>query len=101
MNGCADTIALVSVFDYIKFFTPNGDGYNEKWNVKGLASQPESKIYIYDRFGKLLKQISPQGEGWDGTYNGYQMPSDDYWFTVTYIENGEDKQFKSHFAIKR
>jgi gliding motility-associated-like protein len=49
-----------------------------------------------------LKQISSTGAGWDGTYNGYLMPSDDYWFTVDYEdENGVMKQFKAHFAMKR
>ena len=43
----------------------------------------------------------PEEVGWDGTYNGQLMPSDDYWFTVSYEENGEQKEFKSHFAMKR
>jgi valyl-tRNA synthetase len=34
-------------------------------------------------------------------YNGYRMPSDDYWFTVDYIEGTIMKQFKAHFAMKR
>jgi gliding motility-associated-like protein len=56
---------------------------------------------LFDRHGKLLKKISPESEGWDGTYNGQPLPADDYWFTVTYIENGQEKIFKSHFAMKR
>ncbi|WP_293871306.1 T9SS type B sorting domain-containing protein, partial [Flavobacterium sp.] len=51
--------------------------------------------------GKLLKQISSTGQGWDGTYNGHQMPSDDYWFTVDYVEQNQTKQFRAHFAMKR
>ncbi|MBY0486136.1 MAG: T9SS type B sorting domain-containing protein, partial [Flavobacteriaceae bacterium] len=58
------------------------------------------KIYIFDRFGKLIKQISPDGAGWDGTYNGQPLPSTDYWFTVDYMES-IDKQFKAHFSLKR
>ncbi len=62
----------------------------------------ETRIYIFDRYGKLMKQISSTGAGWDGTYNGSQMPSDDYWFTVDYAdENGVMKQFKAHFTLKR
>ncbi|PZD76937.1 T9SS type B sorting domain-containing protein, partial [Mesonia sp. K7] len=73
--------------DYPAFFTPNNDGYNDTWNIYGLAeSDPSAKIYIFDRYGKLLKQISPMGEGWDGSYNGTQMPSGDYWFKVEYQE---------------
>ena len=105
-NPC-DMIEIhsVSVIDYPNYFTPNGDGYHDTWNIIGLASQTDAKIYIFDRYGKLIKQIAAQGEGWDGTYNGAQLPADDYWFTVTYREtvNGSEKiqEFKSHFALKR
>jgi large repetitive protein len=89
------------VLDYPKFFTPNGDGYNEKWNIFGVKNQPNAKIYLYDRYGKFLKQINPETEGWDGTFNGEPLPADDYWFSVFYEENGEQKVFKSHFSLKR
>jgi len=95
-------IENVQIIDYPHYFTPNGDGIHDTWNIVGLAGQPGAKIYIFDRYGKLLKQISSTGAGWDGTYNGYLMPSDDYWFTVDYAdENGVMKQFKAHFAMKR
>ena len=53
-----------------------------------------SKIYIFDRYGKLIKQISPAGEGWDGTYNGQRMPTTDYWFLLEYndFSTAEPKQ---------
>ncbi|MEQ3665458.1 T9SS type B sorting domain-containing protein, partial [Olleya sp.] len=61
--------------------------------------------YIFDRYGKLLKQLSPSGLGWDGTYNGNPMPTSDYWFTVEYREPNDTsntrKQFKAHFTLKR
>ncbi|MFN7676673.1 T9SS type B sorting domain-containing protein, partial [Flavobacterium sp.] len=75
--------------------------YNDTWNIKGLGGQPNAKIYIFDRHGKLIKQLSSKGQGWDGTYNGQQLPSDDYWFTVDYLEQNVSKQFKAHFAMKR
>ncbi|MEZ4793556.1 MAG: choice-of-anchor L domain-containing protein [Gelidibacter sp.] len=102
-NGCGEAEGTVVVLDYPHFFTPNGDGDHETWNIVGFAGQPSAKIYIFDRFGKLLKQISPSGRGWDGTYNGRPMPSSDYWFTVEYSEpsTGEPKQFRAHFTLKR
>ena len=93
-------IELVETINYPYYFTPNGDGIHDTWNIVGLADKPETRIYIFDRYGKLLKQISSTGAGWDGTYNGSQMPSDDYWFTVDY-EEGTMKQFKAHFTLKR
>ena len=91
----------VQTIDYPHYFTPNADGYHDSWNISGLASQTTAKIYIFDRLGKLMKQISSKGEGWDGTYNGHLLPSDDYWFTVDYFEQGNTKQFKAHFSLKR
>ena len=48
-----------------------------------------------------MKEISVQGQGWDGSFNGLSMPSTDYWFKVFYKENGEFKEFRSHFSLKR
>ncbi|MFP9116143.1 T9SS type B sorting domain-containing protein, partial [Flavobacterium sp. RHBU_3] len=95
-------IENVSVIDYPRFFTPNGDGFNDTWNIQGMTEgYSDTNIFIFDRYGKLLKQISPSGEGWDGTYNGAALPSDDYWFTVEYTYNGHRLEFKAHFAMKR
>ena len=100
--GCGTAQATFRIVNYPKFFTPNGDGYNDTWNIAEIATdQPEAFIYIFDRYGKLLKQISVIGEGWDGTLNGLTLPSTDYWFRVFYKENGESKEFKSHFSLKR
>lgn len=91
----------ILVIGYPKYFTPNGDTYNDTWNIFDLKNQLASRIYIFDRYGKLLKDISPKGLGWDGTYIGQPMPADDYWFTVEYSEQGITKKFKSHFSLKR
>jgi gliding motility-associated-like protein len=100
--GCGTKQATFRIVNYPKFFTPNGDGYNDTWNISEIAAdQPEAYIYIFDRYGKLLKQLSVIGEGWDGTLNGLTLPSSDYWFRVFYKENGESKEFKSHFSLKR
>jgi valyl-tRNA synthetase len=106
-NSCDELIIdSVSIIDYPHFFTPNGDGYHDTWNIVGLGNYPEARIFIFDRYGKLLKQLSPEsdvteGEGWDGTYNGQPVPADDYWFTVTYPDGNVTKEFKAHFSLKR
>jgi gliding motility-associated-like protein len=90
----------IMVIDFPKFFTPNDDGFNDTWNIFDLQSK-SAKLYILDRTGKLLKQITTESEGWDGTYNGAALPASDYWFLVEYEENGLMKKYKSHFALKR
>ena len=100
-NGCGpiahQTIAVIGV---PKFFTPNNDGYNDYWNIKGVNAVFNSKstIYIFDRYGKLLKQLIPSNEGWDGTFNGTTLPADDYWYTIK-LEDG--RETKGHFSLKR
>jgi gliding motility-associated-like protein len=91
----------VKIIDYPHFFTPNGDGYNDTWNIVGLSEFHNTKIYIFDRYGKLLKQISTKGAGWDGTFNGHLLPASDYWFLVEYDEQNIAKQFRAHFSLKR
>ncbi|WP_395050612.1 choice-of-anchor L domain-containing protein [Flavobacterium sp.] len=90
------------IINYPKYFTPNGDGYHETWNITHLAStNPDAPIFIFDRMGKLIKEITPSTDGWNGMYNGEPLPSSDYWFTVDYSEKGTAKIFKSHFTLKR
>jgi gliding motility-associated-like protein len=106
VNGCGTGTTQVLVIDYPHFFTPNGDGYNDTWRVEGIETRPLAKIYIYDRFGKLLKQLNPLGPGWDGTFNGENLPATDYWFTIrldVVFGDAESiiKEFTGHFSLKR
>ena len=58
--------------------------------------QPNTKIQIFNRYGKLIKELVPLGEGWNGLLNGTKLPSDDYWFYIT-LQDG--RVFKNHFAL--
>lgn len=86
------------VLGYQKFFTPNNDAVNERWNVIGAEPYPDAELFIFDRYGRLLRQLDPHGPGWDGTCNGLQMPSSDYWFRFLY---GDGQEFSGHFSLKR
>ena len=99
-NGCGITTMSFYILDYPKYFTPNDDGYNDTWQIKNLDKRgfEASKIYIFDRYGKLLKQTSPLSQGWNGTFNGTPLPSTDYWFVLE-LTNG--KTINGHFALKR
>lgn len=97
-NGCGIAAEDIYLLMYPKFFTPNGDGFNDTWKIKFSKNEPNMKIKIFDRYGKFLKQISPLSDGWDGTYLGGKLSSSDYWFTII-RENG--KEFKGHFTLKR
>ena len=105
-NGCGTTEPLeFLVAGYPKFFTPNSDGSNDEWLVYGIETLTNPVVSIFDRYGKLLFQISSSSGGWDGTYNGVQLPSSDYWFKLDF-ERTEDnvlvaRTIKSHFSLKR
>jgi gliding motility-associated-like protein len=97
-GGCGEDSKEVTVIDYPKFFTPNNDGYNDFWQIKGISKYPSSKTSIFDRYGKLLLVLSSNDLGWNGFYNGKELPSDDYWFKT----NLNDKAlFSGHFTLKR
>ena len=100
LNGCGIAKMKDSVLGVPKFFTPNGDGYNDYWNVKGFDEKfgKQTTISIFDRYGKLVKQISSSSDGWDGTFNGEKMPTSDYWFSIS-LQDGRIK--KGHFSLKR
>ena len=99
-NDCGTVKKNIAVIGFPKFFTPNGDGYNDTWHVYGINTpdQANSEVYIFDRYGKLIIQLNPLGTGWDGTYNGASMPTSDYWF---YLKLQDNKIFRGHFSLKQ
>lgn len=98
LNGCGVLTQEVWLLYYVKFFTPNGDGANERWTIKNARFEPDLKIIIYDRYGKTMASFDSNSRGWDGTYNNLPMFATDYWFVV-YRQDG--RIHKGHFALKR
>ncbi len=99
-KNCGTIHKTAAVIGAPKFFTPNNDGHNDYWNIEGLNIDIYKKavIFIYDRYGKLIKQIHPSDLGWDGTFTGNPLPSDDYWYTLKLEDN---REAKGHFSLKR
>jgi gliding motility-associated-like protein len=98
LNECGVIAETVFLLAYPRFFTPNGDGFNDHWKVTFSETEPHLMTYVFDRYGKLITGFLPDSLGWDGTLNGEPLPSTDYWFLVV-RENG--KEFRGHFAMKR
>ena len=101
LNGCRETTKEVLVINAQKFFTPNNDTYFDTWNIIGIETLPGSVIYIFDRYGKLLVNLNHNSGGWDGTYRGYEMPANDYWFLAKIKTPTEQFEYKGHFTLKR
>lgn len=100
-NGCGDETSSVLVINFVPYFTPNGDGTNDTWNIPDLQGAQNVHIRIMDRYGKVVANLSPTGPGWDGNLNGHPLPSSDYWFVVSYELRKELKEFRAHFSLKR
>ena len=99
VNGCGDSDPfLIYMLDYPKFFTPNGDGINDVWKIANLDKIPKAQLYVFDRFGKLIFSFNNNDSSWDGSLNGANLPSSDYWF-VLQLDNG--RTIKNHFTLKR
>ena len=99
--GCStDTTVSVTIpLVPDKFFTPNGDGNNDLWQIRNIESVP-AYVYIYDRFDRKVAEYTPGSfTGWDGTYNGHQLPSADYWYVIREAATG--KTLKGHFTLHR
>ncbi len=99
-NGCGVTEEEISVLGYPSFFTPNGDAVNDSWKIIGVSENIASNsfITIYDRFGKLIKQMT-MTSGWNGLSEaGQQLPADSYWFVAEFEQGRTHKGF---FALKR
>jgi len=99
-NGCGQVAITIVALRIPDFFTPNGDGINDYWQIEGIRQYRNDVkiIYIFDRYGKLIFESSPQLIGWDGTYNGRLVPSQDYWYK---IELNSGKSITGHLTLKR
>ncbi|HFS67812.1 MAG TPA: T9SS type B sorting domain-containing protein [Flavobacteriia bacterium] len=102
--ACETLIYPFVILQYRKFLTPNNDGINDTWNINNLNSLVHynviGSITIFDRFGRVIAQITPNGLGWNGFYNGKIAPPDDYWFTVKMVDfRGKTFIKRGHFSL--
>jgi gliding motility-associated-like protein len=99
INFCSEDNQPFIVIIIPKFFTPNNDSYNDLWFIKGLIYYPKAEVSIFDRYGKLLKQLSANSLGWNGTFNSLELPASDYWYVLKIDET--KPIMKGHFSLKR
>ncbi|MGO4920702.1 T9SS type B sorting domain-containing protein [Maribacter spongiicola] len=103
--GCGIAERLVereiSFKNFPAFFSPNGDGINDHWQIITDSQSSELNIefiFIFDRYGNLLKQLNPKSIGWNGNFNGRQVPESEYWFKAVSFSR---KEIKGHFSLIR
>ncbi|AOW09218.1 Ig-like domain-containing protein [Flavobacterium gilvum] len=98
-NNCSSDSWTFIVIIVPKFFTPNNDGFNDVWEVKGLADYPLGEVTIFDRYGKLITQLNSYNRSWDGTLNKKTLLATDYWYVLKLDPNSPE--VKGHFSLKR
>lgn len=99
INLCGYDSRTFIVLTAPKFFTPNDDGYNDFWEIKGLTHYPKAEVAIFDRYGKLISRLNSSKLTWDGTYNNKILPASDYWYVLK-IDNTKP-EMRGHFSLKR
>lgn len=103
--GCGEVSEEIVVVGFLAIFSPNGDVLNETWQVEGLSSLNSPIVTIYDRYGKLIKQMNEYDTGWDGNFNGKPLPSTDYWFKLSYLDDDGNRVFAKYlwgcFSLRR
>ncbi|WP_269684168.1 T9SS type B sorting domain-containing protein [Flavobacterium lacustre] len=97
-NGCGTATNEVYLLMFPRFFTPNGDGYNDTWKINFSDKEVYLTAKIFDRFGKIIKILNSNADSWDGTYDGMKLFATDYWFVVT---RADGKEYRGHFSLKR
>ena len=100
----SDSLGCSSSYQFqVPFVEPEFPPYfyqgDENWQVENIENYPNSVLYIYDRFGKLLFKEKGNTDGWSGEYNGKRLPTTDYWYVLDIPEI--DKQYNGHFTLMR
>ena len=100
-NGCGIASQRIDPdLGFPKYFTPNGDGINDFWQVRGVVvnGQRIARIEVFDRYGKRVADFSPFSRGWDGTFNGRRLLDTGFWYKATTDTNAV---LIGHFALRR
>ena len=72
-------------------FTPNGDGYNDRWEIRHLDKYPGARVEIFNTMGSLVFRSTGYTQAWDGTQGGKSLPAGTYYYVVD-PRNGREKK---------
>jgi gliding motility-associated-like protein len=105
-NGCGIVSSQkLSFLFFQRHFTPNNDGILDTWRILGSNNSyyTSARVEIFDRYGKVVALITDKdAQGWNGTYNGKKLPSNDYWFNAVLEDiNGNVRKETGHFSLLR
>ena len=103
-NGCEAFAQIFIEFidiDIPDFFTPDGDNLNDTFIPENIEGFPDILIIIFDRYGRELYRFGQGNPGWNGVYNGSELPTGDYWYIVRLQGETDDREFVGNFTLYR
>jgi gliding motility-associated-like protein len=95
-----DTI-LIEVNNFVipTLITPNMDGRNDYFILKGLATLGKTELVIFDRKGTQVYKNMNYDNSWNGVdYNKNPLPDDTYFYV---LKNGNGKSYRGYVVIRR
>ena len=75
-------------FKITNFFSPNGDGINDTWQIKEIERYPKGQIWVFTRTGKQVFNAGTYNNQWNGQYNGSPLPEGSYYYRIDLDGNG-------------
>jgi gliding motility-associated-like protein len=87
-NGCKaiDSVTVFVVIDLdldpVNTITPNGDGLNDAFVVRGLDPFENAKLTVFNRWGDVIYNTPSYQNDWKGTYNGKPVPAGTYLYIL-------------------
>ena len=96
--GCISIYRTVSILKFNNFISPNGDGSNDFWEIKGLPANSKFRIQILNKYGITLIDKNAENDfKWDGKENGKPLQTDSYWYVIT-LQSGQ--VFSGYILLK-
>jgi gliding motility-associated-like protein len=100
--GCVGSDSVRVFVGMNEGFSPNGDGFNDTWEIDYLNELASVRIELFNRYGsKLWESDSPNITNWDGTYNGSEMPVGTYYYLITFDESSNKEPLTGPVTIVR
>ena len=103
-HGCKKsstiTIDAPSILDMPTGISPNGDGKNDRFVVRGLESYPLNSIYIYNRWGNLVFNRENYLNDWSGTNDSGETLPDGTYFVILEIHS-PDLQLHGYVDVRK
>ena len=95
-----DNLALRASIDIVEFFSPNGDGYNDTWQVREIDRYLNNQVWIYTRSGREVFNVKSYNNSWNGTIDGIDLPAGSYYYRID-LDGNDTVDFEGWLYLTR